>query len=329
MTRVYLHLGMPKTGTTFLQTSCFPFLSGLRYNVSELIGLLDKIAYTNPAFLEPDSLKLGATRIVNTSGDKVLISHERLFGNMLTNFWDHSYITNFLKQLFPDARIILVVRKQDELVESIYKQSLQSGYYQGLNSFLNYRKNKFQEAGDYLGQPNLDINQLDLHRYVQSYSSTFGRENLLVLPYELLRTDRKAFLDKLFAFLDVEPFYPPENGRENRSYSWLSSYLALGLNRFAWAEGDGSRLLQFIPNKPLSSLLSGPPTDRNLDRTLRAINRSLTLRHLLQNGLDKIVYTRRSLISEKKRRLILDLHRDSNIRLDREFDLDLRKFCYY
>src|SRR6185369_17314986 len=74
MRRVYLHLGMPKTGTTFLQTSCFPFLSGLRYNDSELIRLLDKIAYTNPAFLELDSLKLEATRIVNSSGDKLLIS---------------------------------------------------------------------------------------------------------------------------------------------------------------------------------------------------------------------------------------------------------------
>src|SRR5690242_6551874 len=128
MRAVYLHLGMPKTGTTFLQTSCFPFLSGLRYNDSGLIRLLDKIAYTNPAFLELDSLKLEATRIVNSSGDKLLISHERLFGNMLKNFWDHSYITNCLKQLVPEARIILVVRKQDELVESIYKQSLQSGY---------------------------------------------------------------------------------------------------------------------------------------------------------------------------------------------------------
>jgi len=329
MSTVYLHLGMPKTGTTFLQTSCFPFLCGLRYNDSSLISLLDKIAYTNPAFLELESLKLEVARIVNGLCDKLLISHERLFGNMLKNFWDHSYITGCLQQLFPDARIILVVRKQDELVESIYKQSLQSGYYQGLNSFLNYRKNEFRESGDYLGQPNLDINQLDLHRYVQSYVSTFGRSNLLVLPYELLRSDRTAFLDKLFAFLEIDPFYPPPNGRENRSYSWLSSYLALGLNRFAWAEGDGSRLLQFIPNKPLSPFLSGPPTDQHFVRTLRAINRGLTLRHLLQNGLDRIVYTRRSLISEKKRKLILDLHRDSNSRLDQEFDLDLRRFCYY
>src|ERR1043165_717810 len=233
MSTVYLHLGMPKTGTTFLQTSCFPFLCGLRYNDSSLISLPDKIAYTNPAFLELESLKLEVARIVNGLCDKLLISHERLFGNMLKNFWDHSYITGCLQQLFPDARIILVVRKQDELVESIYKQSLQSGYYQGLNSFLNYRKNEFRESGDYLGQPNLDINQLDLHRYVQRYVSTFGRSNLLVLPYELLRSDRTAFLDKLFAFLEIDPFYPPPNGRENRSYSWLSSYLDLALKRHA------------------------------------------------------------------------------------------------
>jgi len=293
------------------------------------MSLLDKIAYTNPAFLELDAIKLEAERIVNGSDDKLLISHERLFGNMLENFWDHRHITSCLKDLFPAARIILVVRKQDELVESIYKQALQSGYYQRLDSFLNYRNKAFQDAGDYLGQPNLDVKQLDLHRYVKSYVACFGRQNLLVLPYELLRLDQEEFLDKLFAFLEVEPFYPIHNGRENRSYSWMSSHLALWLNRFAWAEGDGSRFLQFIPNKPFSSFLKGAPTGRPFDKTLRAINRSLTLRHLLQDGLDKVVYTNRTLISARKRAMILALHQESNSNLDREFDLDLHRFGYY
>ena len=329
MSSIYLHLGMPKTGTTFLQTRCFPFLTGIRYRDPRIMNLLDQIAYTNPAFLDLDLIKREADGIMDAAGESMLISHERLFGNMLSNFWDHTYITRSLKHLFPDARIIIVIRRQDELVESIYKQSLQSGYHQRIDSFLNYRKKALQDAADTLGQPNLDVKQLDLRRYVQSYAAHFGRNNLLVLPYELMREDQETFLKKLFAFIDVEPFYPNRNGRENRSYSWLSSHVALFLNRFVRIEGDGSRFLQFIPNKPFSSFLAGAPSDRRLDRSLRAVNRGLTLRYVLQNGLDKVAYTNRNLISDKKRELIISVHRESNRALDVEFDLGLGSFGYY
>jgi len=329
MHRIYLHLGMPKTGTTFLQTRCFPFLTGIRYRDAGLTDLLDRIAYTNPAFLDLDPIKQEAERIMDGSAGGWLISHERLFGNMLANFWDHTHITRCLKHLFPDARIIIVIRRQDELVESIYKQSLQSGYHQRIDSFLNYRRKTFQNAGDHLGQPNIDIKQLDLNRYVQSYASHFGRENMLVLPYELLRLDQQAFLNKLFAFINVEPFYPPRNGRENRSYSWLSSHVAFFLNRFSRFEGDGSRFLQFIPNKPLSGFLDSTPSERPFDKTVRAWNRWLSLRHVLQNGLDRMVYIHRSLISQKKRAMILAIHRESNRNLDQEFRLGLDRFGYY
>jgi Sulfotransferase family len=320
---------MPKTGTTFLQARCFPFLKGIRYRDPALMNLLDCIAYTNPAFLDLHLIKQEVDRIMSASADTLLISHERLFGNMLANFWDHTHITSCLKHLFPDGRIILVIRRQDELAESIYKQSLQSGYHQRIDSFLNYRKKTFQDAGDHLGQPNLDVKQLDLHRYAQSYAAQFGRKNLLVLPYELLRVNQEAFLDRLFSFIGVEPFYPPLNGRENRSYSWLSSHVALLLNRFVRAEGDGSRFLQFIPNKPFSSFLDSTPSDRRFDKALRALNRRLTLRHILQNGLDKVVYTNRSLISAKKREMIVEVHRETNKRLGAEFDLNLNCFGYY
>ena len=320
---------MPKTGTTFLQTRCFPFLTGIRYRDSGITELLDQTAYTNPAFLDLDLLKREADRIRNLSKENLLISHERLFGNMLANFWDHAHITRCLKRLFPDGRIIIVIRRQDELVESIYKQSLQSGYHQRIGSFLNYRRKTFQDAGDHLGQPNLDVKQLNLDRYVQSYAAHFGRENMLVLPYEMLRLDQDAFLNELFAFINVEPFYPIRNGRENRSYSWLSSHVAFLLNRFVRFEGDGSRFLQFIPNKPFSGFLDSTPSERPFDRTVRALNRRLSLRHVLQNGLDKIVYINRSLISPKKRDMIMAIHRESNRKLDQEFGLGLDRFGYY
>ena len=330
MKNIYLHLGMPKTGTTFLQAWCFPNLKGIRYHDHQINGLLDRIIYTNPIFLDLKRTKQETERALEGfREDRLLISNERLFGNMLTNYHDHLYLTRCLRQLFPGAKVVLVIRRQDELLESIYRQSLQSYYHQGINSFLNYRNNTFEDASDQLGLPNLDVKQINLHKYVENYVEHFGRERVAVLPYELLRHDQRAFLDKLFAFIEVEPYYPEEDHQENRSYSWLSCRIALLLNRFAWVQGDGSRLLQFIPNKPFSSFLKRKASPSRFSSILRGIDRRLTLRHFLQNGLDRMIYVERSIISSKKRKLILAFHGESNRALDEEFDLNLKRFGYY
>ena len=327
---IYLHVGMPKTATTLLQARCFPYFKGLRYQDKDIKDLVERIIYTNPIFLDLERTKQEFDGLLrNVSEERLLISHERLFGNMLRNYYDNVYLTDCLKAVFPNAKLVIVIRRQDELVESIYKQSLQSWHHQGINSFLNYRNRTFEDSCDQLGLPNLDVKQIDLHRYVQNYVEHFGRENVSVLPYELLNHDQRAFLEKLAAALDVEPVYPTNNDRENRGYSWLSSQIALALNRFVRVEGDGSRLLQFIPNKPFSSILHSRPTENTFHKTLRSVNSRLTLRHFLQNGLDRVVYIRRNLISKKKRESIMAFHKESNARLDEEFKLDLKFFGYY
>jgi len=330
MKRVYLHLGMPKTGTTFLQARYFPHLKGIRYGDKEIVELLDGVIHTNPLFLDLKRARRQARdALEKIAEESLLISHERLFGNMLKNYHDHAYLAGCLKAIFPGARLIVVVRRQDDLAESIYRQSLQSYYHQSVGSFLNYRGQTFKGSCDQLGLPNLDVRQLDLHRYVRNYVELFGRDHVAVLPYELLRHDRRAFLERLAAALHVAPFYPADGHQDNRSYSWLSCKIALLLNRFVRVEGDGSRILQFIPSKPFSSFLDGKPPERRVYQILRAINSRLTLRHVLQNGLDRVVYVRRNLISPQKREAIMAFHRESNARLDGEFNLNLKLFGYY
>lgn len=330
MKNIYLHLGMPKTGTTFLQARCFPYLKGVRYRDQRIMDLLDRIIYTNPTFLDLKEIKEQAESLLETIVEEsLLISHERLFGNMLMNYYDNLYLTNCLRALFPEAKIIIIIRRQDDLVESIYKQSLQSCYHQRINRFLNYRNNRFEDARDQPALPNLDVKQLNLHTYIQAYVELFGRDSLIVMPYELLKQEQNAFLARLFAFMNVEPVYPAKNSLENRSYSWLSSHLALLLNRFVRVEWDGSSLLQFIPNKPFSAFLKERPSESRFYRILSSLNRRLTLRHLLQNGVDRVMYVKGNLISRKKREAILAFHKESNRALDEEFLLDLQRFGYY
>ena len=147
MKTIYLHVGMPKTATTFLQARWFPFLKGIRYQDKAVKDLIDRMIYTNPILLDlPNIRKEFDGLLANTEGERLLISQERLFGNMLQNYQDNVYLAGCLKVVFPNAKLIIVIRRQDELAESIYKQALQSYYCQTLDSFLNYRNGTFADS---------------------------------------------------------------------------------------------------------------------------------------------------------------------------------------
>ncbi|RMH18050.1 MAG: sulfotransferase [Acidobacteria bacterium] len=342
MTELYLHVGMPKTGTTFLQRHCFPHLAGMRYAHSanyrriplaggppgDLVELCDRLIFSHPTFFDPRAAERWRDRLLADAGGKILISRERLFGNMTGGFRDHREITRRLARLFPDARIVVVVRRQDDLLESLYRQSLQAYYYYSVDDFLTFRRGRFASPPARTGEVNLDVGDFDLEAYVDGYLERFGGDRVLVLPYELLRREPRAFLERLYAFLGVEPYVPSSFPEVHRSYSFASCCLALALNRFVRLPGRQLGLRP-IPERPFAGLLAERPVGDRRQALLAALDRRLSLRWLLQHVVDRLLPWRGRLIGERKRRLILARHRRSNRRLDRRLDLGLEGYGYY
>lgn len=338
MKNIYIHVGIQKTGTTFLQKLCFPFLKEVYYIHEEnyttpppdtIVGRLRRIATTNPLFLDLKKERDEFQRLIQAIDEKtVLISYERLFGNMSFNFYDNFYNTKTLKYLFPEAKIIIVIRRQDDLLESLYKQCLRVYFCPTINSYLNYVNKRFEDPSRFPSYPSVNAKQLNFHRYVRNYVGLFGQDNVIALPYEMMKNDQQGFLNRLFNFMNVEPFHPKENRYVHRSYSLLSCYVAFLLNRFVRVNGRESRLLRFIPNEPLS-YLSNRSSNTRLSRVLDKVNRRLSLNYVLEHVVDRFFYVKGNLISNQKRRLIMDLHRESNRILDKEFTLGLKQYGYY
>jgi hypothetical protein len=339
MKNIYIHVGIQKTGTTFLQELCFPHLKGIHYvhkkNYSTpppdgIVGRLSRIANTNPLFLylkkEKDELDC---LLRDVKEETVLISYERLFGNVSFNFYDNFNTTRSLKYLFPAAKIILVIRRQDDLLESLYKQCLRAYFCPTVSDFLNYVNGRFEDPPYYSTYPSVNARQLNFYKYARNYREVFGRDNLMVLPYEMMKSNQRGFLNSLFDFMRVEPFYPNENRDVHKSYSLLSCCIAFLLNRFVRVKGRESRLLRFIPNEPFSSYLNSRSSDDVFGRVLSNVNRRLSLNYVLEHGLDRIFYLKGNLIGGRKRRLIMELHKESNRTLDEEFDLGLEQYGYY
>lgn len=74
--------------------------------------------------------------------------------------------------------------------------------------------------------PGFRFDFLEYHRLIGHYAKLFGRENVLVLPYEMLKDDPTRFFGQIGTFLEVE-VSPPEYEANNVS----SSTLALSVNR--------------------------------------------------------------------------------------------------
>lgn len=137
---VFIHVGLQKTGTTWIQCELFNRMKGINY-----VHNMDYTTYFNP-------------------DRKTIISMEWLCG---IPYWNHvPYSNRFqmidrLHRVFPDAGIILGVRDKRKWVISLYSQYVKNGgvlgyddWYRDLfdnrflnfTEYINYIKKKFRDV---------------------------------------------------------------------------------------------------------------------------------------------------------------------------------------
>jgi hypothetical protein len=147
---IYLHIGLPKTGTTYLQRRIFPKLKDVNYVD---IRHKDFLYFINPITRQPLSkltrkekaiLKILINKKVKNK--KNLISYEDFSGmwfktNQTKNKKPSKIRTNNLneiKSLFEDfdLKIIVALREQTDLINSLYKNYIYFGGTKDIHTFI-------------------------------------------------------------------------------------------------------------------------------------------------------------------------------------------------
>lgn len=116
-----------------------------------------------------------------------VVSHERLSGSPHAGGYDAPRLAERLAALFPDARVLVVVREQRAHALSCYRQYVREG---GATSLRRYLEPPRASRWD---MPALEAGFFCYDRLVARYQELFGPERVCVLAYEQLRADPAAF----------------------------------------------------------------------------------------------------------------------------------------
>lgn len=201
--KLAFHIGLHKTGTTWLQKLYFraqPQLELISESarpwedplVSYLVAEPDRQFNPNRCRDLLDDKLRSEKRV---SEDTVfVVSAERLSGHPWSGGYDRFRIAQRIGAAFPEARIFCVLRGQTRVIESGYRQLVAEGYLGGIEDLL--------DAKPWKGVA-FDWSFYEYDMLVEKYRKIFGHQHVCFLPYEQMREDMDGFLKNLCDFLNV------------------------------------------------------------------------------------------------------------------------------
>lgn len=238
---VVIHIGYHKTATTWLQRAVFPKLEGVC--AGDWAGMLRR----ELVVVNPYEFDATATRDLVLSdvevGDVALISYERLSGHYAMGGLDSSMLAQRLNESFPEAKVLMTIRRQPDMVLASYGQYVRGGGTESIRRFLRPPRDGYR-------MPHFDLRYLEYHHLIAHYQPLFGVERVKVLAYEQLGQSAADFAQQVAEFVGV----PGPGNLDAAAINRSSSPLVRGAQR------RGNVLLRgaLNPNGLLESrLLSG------------------------------------------------------------------------
>src|SRR6266511_2043126 len=196
---VLIHIGYHKTGTNWLQRHFFGDSrtglqwvgkSGGDHPARQLVRArpLEFDAAASRAQFEP------LLRRAGTEGLLPVVSYERLSGHPFSGGHDSKEIANRLKEVFPEAKVLVVIREQRSMILSTYKQYVKAGGPSSLPRFLAPPRSTSMRV------PWFDLRQFEYEHLLRHYRAVFGEEAVLALAFDQFVRDPPAYVAAIGRF---------------------------------------------------------------------------------------------------------------------------------
>ena len=187
-----LHIGYHKTGTNWLQDEVFGNPeTGYRWlGKRPLSHPVHRLVRDRPFEFDADAVREQFAPLVRKAEDAGLVpvvSFPRLSGHAFSGGYDSQELADRLHGVFPDARVLIVIREQRSMIVSAYKQYVPAGGVSTIEAFLSPDPESRRI-------PRFDFGHFAYDRLIRYYHSLFGSEAVHVLPYEQFVRDGRAFV---------------------------------------------------------------------------------------------------------------------------------------
>jgi len=146
------------------------------------------------------------------------ISNERFSGFPLSGGYDSTSTARRLRDIFGEAKILIVIREQIEAIHSNYLQYIKDGGCCTLEQFLTSPRHLRART------PVFSSSFFCYERLASYYRDIFGKENVLLLPYEMLVTEPFKYIQDIASHInttidDIKLKSLPVSKKENQRIS--------------------------------------------------------------------------------------------------------------
>lgn len=206
--RPLVHIGYPKTASTWLQEAFFPHLNNA--------GLVPKSTIVE-TFMEPGALSfvpdVARRRLRAAVPGRMIVSCENLSGyphNGGARGAMSKDLAYRLRATLPDADIVVVIRRQPDILAASYAQYVRHGGTHPPDRYLfpgEYKSLKHTRPDK---NPRFQLEHFAYLPLLRLYRRLFNRDRVHVYLYEAFKADRTGFIRDFCNELDLDCAAPVE-----------------------------------------------------------------------------------------------------------------------
>lgn len=227
---VLLHIGYVKSGSTYLQ-EWFASHPAMYYRPKAIAGFYDTESFS---FYAEVQKPMHQYYVLSSEDLSVWKSKGSIINILKPPSFDYRHyqakLAKTLHSVFPQGKVLIVTRGYSTLLSSMYAEYLKGG---GILTFDDMQRTFAKYFAAFL----------DYNHVVELYRKQFGAENVVVLPFEMLRDNPASFLKKIEDELGINERYAFKADKVNAAMEWKV------LDAYRRVSSAVYRLTKFLPEK--------------------------------------------------------------------------------
>jgi hypothetical protein len=233
--QLLVHIGYPKAASTWLQQTIFnePKISFTSpWGATSGIAV-DQFITTNAfRFSPPSTYQVFEPGLKEAARQKLIpiLSQEMLSCDQIGGRYWSKEVADRLHAVFPSAAILILIREQKSMVLSSYGQYIRNGGVHSISHFIGADVGRENSLPGFSAICRLDYLEYDL--LISYYHQLFGKNRVLVLPFELLKSNPYNLIQKILNFVGIDQEVNEFKKSQNINYKAYTLNLMRKMNNF-------------------------------------------------------------------------------------------------